>query len=330
MILITGAAGHLGNVLTRRLLAEGKQVRALVLPGESCESLEGLDVECVDGNILDISSLERAMQGVDVVFHLAGIVSILPGQEDLMVRVNVEGARNVAQTALKMGVRRMIHTSSIHAFERVPDGILISEQIPFAPDNPAGPYDRTKAMGTLEVLKVVQQGLDAVVVCPTGVIGPFDYLNSEMGQTILSYTHKHCHFLVKGAFDFVDVRDVAEGMLRACELGRTGEVYILSGTHIELSSIHNLVQDVARIQSTRIILPIKLALGMAAFLQPLYRMTGWTPRFTTYSLKTVCENSVIDFSKARQELGYRPRPIRSTIEDTVSWWHRHLDKALHA
>ena len=323
MILVTGATGHVGNVLVRQLLARGAQVRALVLPGEEAPSLQGLEVERVEGDVLDPTTLERAMDGVEVVYHLAGVISILPGSEDIMRRVNVEGVRNVVNAALKVGVRRLVHISSIHAFKRVPSGITLDETVPFAPDSPAGAYDRTKAEGTLAVLQAVRQGLDAVIVCPTGVIGPHDYLTSEMGQTILDFAKRKLHFLVDGAYDFVDVRDVAQGLILAREKGRPGEVYILSGAHVKLVQLKKVVQEVVGVRSPAVVLPFGLAHLVATLSERFYRWTGATPRLTRYALRTVQESSDFRCDKARRELGYTPRPLRDSITDTLAWWrHR--------
>ena len=167
MILVTGAAGHIGNVLVRELVNDGNEVRAMILPGEDVTSLQGLSVEIEEGNVLDPQSLDRAMWGVDLVFHLAGIISIMPGQDELMRRVNVDGTRNVLAAAQKAHVKRLVYTSSIHALSRDWKG-KIDETVPFDPNNQAGGYDRTKAQASLAVLEAVKQGLDAVLVCPTG------------------------------------------------------------------------------------------------------------------------------------------------------------------
>lgn len=319
MILVTGATGHVGNVLVRELLAQKQRVRAMVLPNDNCASLEGLEVEYVVGNVLDPASLDRAMDGVDVVYHLAGVISILPGAETLMRRVNVEGVRNTAQAALRANVRRMVHISSIHAFKRMPHGICIDENIPFAPDSPAGAYDRTKAEGTLAILEAVEQGLDAVIVCPTGIIGPYDYLDSEMGNVIRNFTRKRLHFLVKGAYDFVDVRDVAKGLILAAEKGRAGETYILSGARIEIAQIKQVVQEVAGIRTPHIVAPMWLAELIAHIAEPFYRLTHAIPKFTQYSLRTVRDNCNFSHTKAETELGYTPRPLRESIADVLRW-----------
>ena len=319
MILVTGGTGHVGNVLIRTLLARGEEVRALVLPDDPCVSLDGLDVTRVEGNVLDPASLRRAMTEVAVVYHLAGIISILPGREALMQRVNVEGAGNVAQAALASGVRRMVHVSSIHAFRRAPHGITVDETHPFATDRPAGSYDRTKAEGMLRVLAAVEQGLDAVIVCPTGIIGPHDYLGSEMGQVVAGYARRRVHFLVEGAYDFVDVRDVAQGLILAGERGRTGEAYILTGTHVTLPEIKALTQEIVGVHSSHIVVPLSLAKWAARFTEFFYRLTHTTPQFTTYSLETVEDNAIFSCAKAEAALGYRSRPLRETLRDLLRW-----------
>ena len=318
MILVTGATGHVGNVLVRELLAQEQHVRAMVLPNDNCASLEGLDVECVAGNVLDPASLDRAMDGVDVVYHLAGIISILPGAETLMRKVNVDGVRNTAQAALRAGAR-MVHTSSIHAFKRMPHGICIDEYIPFAPDSPAGAYDRTKAEGTLAVLETVEQGLDAVIACPTGIIGPYDYLDSEMGNVIRNFAQKKLHFLVKGAYDFVDVRDVAKGLIQAAERGRRGETYILSGARIEITQIKQVVQEFVGIHTPHSVAPMWLADLFARIAEPFYRLTHAIPKFTQYSLRTVRDNCDFSHAKAETELGYKARPLHESIADVLTW-----------
>ncbi|MEM5774359.1 MAG: SDR family oxidoreductase, partial [Anaerolineaceae bacterium] len=320
MILVTGAAGHLGNVLIRELLAQNEQVRAMILPGEDVSSLEGLNVELVEADVLNPAALEGVLQGIDTVYHLAGIISILPGSETLMEKVNVQGAGNVAEAALKAGVKRMVHTSSIHAFRRMPHGITVDESTPIAADSPKGTYDCAKANGTLAVREAVTRGLDAVIVCPTGVIGPYDFRNSEMGQTILNFSRGGLKLLVDGAYDFVDVRDVALSMILAARYGRTGETYILSGQRILVREIMQIVHELVGNRISSIVLPIRLADLFARMMEPIYTLTKRVPRFTRYSLQTLRDNSVFSHEKARRELGHNPRGLRLSIADTLEWW----------
>jgi len=138
MIVVTGATGHIGNVLVRELLSRGENVRAVVPPSEDTTPLDGLKVEMVEGDVCQIDSLIQAFDGSDVVYHLAGIISILPGKSKLLYQVNVEGTRNVVEACIKAGVGRLAYTSSIHALEEPPHGITVDETVPFEPDRAIG------------------------------------------------------------------------------------------------------------------------------------------------------------------------------------------------
>jgi len=320
MILVTGATGHLGNVLVRQLIDRGESVRALILPGENLSSLSGAHVDVVVGDILDNNSLAVACKGVNTIFHLASLVSIEKGKEELLWRVNVDGTKNMIQAALNAGVDRFVYTSSIHAIERPPEGTPIDESHPFDSNNPAGPYDRTKAVASLEVLEAVKQGLNAVIVCPTGVIGPHDYKRSELGEMILDWMSPKVSFIIKGQFDFVDVRDIAEGHIAAAQSGRAGETYLLGGHQKSLLDFRKIVQEVMGKKTPAIEIPFPLAMMAAEIAATYYRMTKTRPTFTKYALETVTSNSLVSYEKATRELGYRPRGFAETISDTVMWW----------
>ena len=322
MNLVTGATGHIGNVLVRKLLAAGEKVRVLIFPGEDTLPLKDLLLEMVTGDVLDPDSLRNAMQGVTRVFHLAGVISILPGRNPIVHRVNVEGTKNIITEARHAGVKRLIYTSSIHAIRRMPYGVRIDEQLPFDPENTAGEYDRSKAEASLAVLEAARDGLDAVIVCPTGVIGPNDFRRSELGQLILDCVDQKTQFYVDGAYDFVDVRDVAEGMIQAAEKGRSGETYILSGEKLSVHRIIDVLWDLTGRRFTRIYVPFSVARFAARFTPLLYIHRKIKPRFTSYSLETLRSNSDISHEKATSELGYRPRNLMETISDTVEWFRK--------
>ena len=326
MNLVSGGAGHLGNVLVRELLKRGEQVRVLILTGEDTESLEGLDVELVEGNVLDPDSLTRAMQNVDIVFHLASLVAITEDKSHMLEAVNVQGTRNVIEAAKKAQVRKLVYTSSIHALERPPKGVSITENLHFDPENPAGSYDRTKAKASLLIQEASYEGLNTCIVCPTGVIGPYDYRRSEMGELILSWMQKRLHVIVEGAFDFVDVRDVAQGHILARDKGKPGETYILGGERIELRRLHDFVKNVTGKAASLISFPVPIAMIIAPLAEFYYKITKTKPRITRYSIETVFSNSEISSEKARKELGYHPRPLVKSVADTVRWWWENLAK----
>jgi dihydroflavonol-4-reductase len=259
------------------------------------------------------------LQGIRGVFHLAGVISIMPGKDPLIRRVNVEGTRNLLQAARGSGVRKLVYTSSIHAIQRVEAGV-IDESLPYDADNPYGAYDRSKAEATLEVQKEAQSGLEAVIACPTGVIGPYDFRGSMMGTVIRSAAEQKPTLYVDGAYDFVDVRDVVDGLIAAAEQGRRGESYILSGQRISVRYLLETVREITGLHFFQMKIPFNLAKFAARFTPFYYRLAGSTPRFTPYSLEVLKSNSHISHAKATRELGYHPRKLYESIADAVQWF----------
>ncbi|MBK9602426.1 MAG: NAD-dependent epimerase/dehydratase family protein [Anaerolineales bacterium] len=318
MWLVTGATGHVGNVLVRKLLERGEQVRALILPGESRESIHGLNVEAAEGDVLNLDSVFESMQGIKGIFHLAGVISIMPGPNAFVRKVNVDGTKNILRAAQEMNISKLVYTSSIHAIQRVEDGV-IDESVPYDMKNPYGAYDRSKAEATLEVLNAAQTGLEAVVTCPTGVIGPYDFRGSMMGAVIHDAATAKPALYVDGAYDFVDVRDVADGLISAAENGKRGESYILSGQKISIRYLLETVREITGKHFFQMKIPFDLARFAAMFTPMYYRFANATPRFTPYSLEVLQSNSNISHAKATRELGYSPRTLYESIKDTVKW-----------
>ncbi|MFA5015523.1 MAG: SDR family oxidoreductase [Actinomycetota bacterium] len=319
MEVVTGATGYIGNILTRELLDKGKKVRVLVRPTSDTSSLEGLEIEKVLGDILDEDSLIRAFKGADVVYHLAAIISIMPGDRALIRRVNLEGTRNVIDACLKCGVRRLVFTSSIHALKEPPHGTVIDEEMSFDVNCPRGEYDRSKALASLEVIESAKAGLDPVIVCPTGVVGPFDYRGSLITGTFIDFARGKMKITTNGAYDFVDARDVARGHILAAENGKTGQYYILSGERVTMDKMMSILSEVSGAQSPRYMVPAWLVKIAGIFTPIYYKLANKTPRFTYYSVNTLLSNSYISHEKASRELGYEPMAINKSIEDTIKW-----------
>ena len=319
MWLVTGATGHIGNVLVRKLLERGENVRAMILPGESRESISGLRVEAFEGDVLNLDAVFESMRGIKGIFHLAGVISIMPRANPFVRKVNVEGTKNILCAASEKKIKKLIYTSSIHAIQRVEDGV-IDESVPYDMDNPYGAYDRSKAEATLEVLNAARSGLEAVVACPTGVIGPYDFRGSMMGAVIHDAAVAKPTLYVDGAYDFVDVRDVADGLIAAAEHGKRGESYILSGQKITVRYLLETVREITGKHFFQMKIPFDLAKFAAKFTPMYYRFANETPRFTPYSLEVLQSNSNISHAKATREFGYKPRPIFESIHDAVKWF----------
>ncbi len=321
MILVTGAAGHVGNVLIRTLLAEGRgPVRAMVHRGGNTPALAELEVETVTADLLDPFSLEAAFEGAELVFHTAGVVSIASTGLGRLRRANVEGTRNVLAACGRHGVRRLVYTSSVHAFVEPPMGECTSETSPIDPARSRGPYARTKAEATLLVLEATRTGLDAVVAYPSGIVGPHDYRPSHTGQLVLDCLRGRMWAYVNGAYDFVDVRDVAKGLIAAADRGRPGEGYLMAGHSITVEDLLNRLALQSGVPGPRICLPLGLARAAGLFSPLYYRLRRQTPVFTSYSVDVVNSNYCMDQSKAERELGFVSRPLTETLDDTVGWF----------
>jgi len=318
--LVTGGTGHIGNILIKELLRRNEKVRALILPNEDLTPIENLDVEIVYGNVCDFNSLLPAMAGVDYVYHLAGIISIMSGSDPIVQEVNVKGTANIVRAAHESGVKKLVYTSSIHAFKRMPHGITINEEIPIDPKENIAAYDHSKAEATLAVIAEAEKGFPAVIVCPTGVIGPFDYKRSELGTLVDGWSSKNLNFLIEGEYDFVDARDVVQGMIKARERGRVGQIYILSGHLIRVVDLWRLVKELVQFPSRQINIPLNLARFVARFAEKYFALTHTKPSLTSYSIETLQTNAVISSAKANLELGYSTRSLRETMQDTVQWW----------
>jgi Nucleoside-diphosphate-sugar epimerases len=319
MDIITGATGLLGNALIRELLSRGRNVKAMVRKSSDTACFNDCEVEKVFGDILDFESLKKAFSGVEYVYHLASEISILPGMHKRLREINITGTDNVIKACFECGVKRLIYTSSIHAYKESKNGTIIDETLPFDPYNRMGEYNRTKARASLAVLEAVRQGLDAVIVCPTGVMGPYDFKVSNMGSMFIDYCRGKQKIIIDGAFDFVDTRDVAIGHILAAQKGTKGQSYMLSGQRVTMGELMLMLKDVTGIPLPKYKLPVWIAYPVAMLTPIYYRVTGHKPVFTIYSLRTLRSNSFISHKKATEELGYNPRPVRQTIKESINW-----------
>jgi len=317
-VAITGASGHVGGNLVRELLSRG--VRPRVLVHKDGRALEGLDVEVFRGNVLDRKSLDPFLDGAELVYHLAARISIVPGEAAEVQRINVDGVRNVVDACLAHKVDRLVHFSSIHALSSTPVEQPIDETRPLCSGDDLLPYDRSKAGGEREIAAGVQKGLDAVTVNPTAVIGPHDYRPSRMGEVFLQLYRRELPGLVDGGFNWVDVRDIVDGAIKAGEKGRTGERYLLAGERRTVAELAKLVEEVTGKRAPMFVSPMWLARGVAPFATAVAKMTKKEPLFTSQSLQALRNHIDIKHDKASRELGYQARPLKDTLRDTFAWF----------
>jgi len=316
--LVTGASGHVGGALVRALLDRGDPVRTLI--HNDRRAVEGLAVDMVQGDIRDPSSLRRAFQDIDIVFHAAGHISLTMDEWPRLEALNVTGTRNVVEARLHCGVRRLVHFSSIEALQTEPLHEPIDESRPLVNSDRAPPYNRSKAASEREVRRGVEQGLEAVILNPTAVIGPYDFGPSHFGEVLLALARGQLPALVRGGFDWVDVRDAAEGAVRAAERDQPGAKYILSGHWVSIRDIAEMIEHLTDQPVPRVVFPMWAARLALPFASPLLRLTEDRPLYTRASLRALRANRDVCHGLATRELGYEPRPFRETIADTLRWF----------
>lgn len=316
---VTGAAGRLGNVLARTLLEAGDEVRALVAPDEAHpESLEGLALERVVGDVRDPEAVSTLLDGAEVVFHLAARIDLGPDREGTVRSINVEGTRVVAEACWRRGIR-LVHCSSHHALERRPLDRPLDETKPLALADPC-PYHRAKAHGERLVLGKVRDGLDAVVVSPGSLIGPHDYEPSMMGAAMLDLYHGRLPLLVDAVSDYVDARDVARATRAAASQGRRGARYLLTGEVLGMREYGRILSEVTGRPVPRVCLPLWVGWALLPASTLHSRLTGTTTTFTAGMLRAAVSNEVVSHERAAAELGFAPRPVRDSIRDGFEWF----------
>lgn len=318
--LITGAKGHLGNTLVRLLEHAGCTIRALVLPDETAQDHGNVTYYYGDVRKADtMRPLFAHTEGAQVtVIHTAGIVDISENCSDLLYDVNVNGTKTLIAMALEANVHRFVYVSSTHAIPEQGGLRVLREVNHFNPDKVVGRYAETKAEATQAVLDAVVQGLRAVVVHPSGILGPYDTSGNHLVQMVNDYIHRRLPACVQGGYDFVDVRDVARGCLLAARKGRVGECYILSNRHYEVKEVLNMVKSVCggrRLPA----LPMWMARAAAPLIGWVARLRRQRPLYTSYSLYILTSNDKFSHDKATMELGYQPRDLYQTVADTVAW-----------
>jgi dihydroflavonol-4-reductase len=303
----------------RRLLDDGVRVRALIRHPEHA-SLDGLDIERVEGDVRDADKMREFVDGADIVYHLAAVISIVGPQGGLVDAVNIEGVRNVGRAALDAKVPRFVHVCSVHAFDQEPLDQPLDETRARVRRGHAPAYDVSKAEGEAAVRDLVEAGLDAVIVHPSGIVGPFDFAPSRMGHVFLDLFHRSLPSLIDGGFNWVDVRDVCHGILAAAERGRTNESYMLSGHYRHIAALAEAAQAVTSVRAPRLTSPMWLARVGAPFTEAWARLRHCEPLYTAESLLALRANKIYVNDKAQRELGFEPRPFEDSVRDVYAWF----------
>ncbi len=317
-VFVTGASGHLGLTLVQQLLAEGRAVRTL--DRYRTPYTAHLPIEFVPGELGKAETLHDAFTGVEVVYHTAAMISLDANAWPALRAINVEGTRNVVALCQQHGVRRLLHVSSLEVFATHPLNKPLDESRPLIPETFPLPYPRSKVISQGIVQQAVAAGLDAVIVFPSGMLGPNDYKLSASNAYILQLARGELPGLINGGYDWVDVRDVAAAMLRAERVAPAGATYILSNQWASLRAIARMVEAAGGHRAPLFTFPAWLAYLGIGPMALLARLQGKTSLFTRQSLgAALTSNHHIQHDHAAAALGYAPRPLAETVTDAVRW-----------
>ena len=319
-IAVTGASGHVGNMICRKLIEKGHEVRVLVHKKE--DDLKTIGVEIFIGNILDQLAVNKFVKDCEIVFHLAAIISIDNKDRDHVFKTNVEGVNNIIEACKANHIKRLIHFSTIHTIKVENINAVLDESNPIM-ENSKIAYEASKAEGQKLVNQASKEGLNAVIINPTAIIGPYDFKPSYLGQALIKIFKNQLPMLVEGGYDFVDVRDVADGAILAMEKGRAGEQYILGGAWFSLKEISQHISAISGSKTpTKVVSPFVARLGLP-FIHFWSKLTSQHPLYTSESLDILRDSSRnISHKKAKDELGYNPRQINETLFDTFEWFKK--------
>ena len=325
--IITGANGFLGNNIVRLLEKNNEnEIRALVLPNDKIDALKGLKCEKFLGDVTKIETLkdifnidESIKEKTNIyVIHCASIVYLDSKYNERVYQVNVEGTKNIIKKAKEINAK-LIYVSSVHAIEEKLNHEVMDENASFDPDKIVGLYAKTKAETTRYVFNEVKNNnLNACVVFPSGLLGVNDFTNTNMTVLIKKILNEKVPLLTEGGYDFVDVRDVARGVINACTKGKKGEGYILSGEYVTIKKIADLVCEYGKAKPIKKVVSINIVKNIACLFELYYRLRKTTPLFTSYSLYTLNANSNFTNAKAKKDLDYQTRNIKCTIKDLVN------------
>jgi len=319
--LLTGGTGFIGSAVSRRLLAEGIAVRALVRRNSDRRNISGLDVEVTEGDLMDDASLARACVGCDALFHVAADYRLWAPKRSEIYRTNVEGTRAILRAAAEAGVRRVVYTSSVATLDPLGAGIPGNEDTPATLGDLVGHYKRSKFMAEKVVREFALKGLAVVIVNPSAPVGPRDIKPTPTGRTMLEAAAGRMPAYVDTGLNIVHVDDVAAGHWLAFKYGRVGESYVLGGTNMKLCEILTDIAQLVGREPPKVRLPHNLALPIAYISEALARITGKPPAATVEGVKLSKKMMFFSSDKAKKELGYAARHPLHALQDAVRWFH---------
>jgi dihydroflavonol-4-reductase len=323
--LVTGATGFVGSAVARHLLRNGHTVRVLARPGSDRRNLQGLDVQVAEGDLTKAASLLPACDGCDALFHVAADYRLWAPDPAELYRANVEGTRSILEAARKVGVPRIVYTSSVATLGIPKDGTPGSESTPVSVDDMIGHYKRSKFLAEEVAKQFAAEGAPIVIVNPSTPIGPHDIKPTPTGRVVRDAMLGRVPAYVDTGLNIVHVDDVAHGHWLAFERGVIGERYVLGGFDMSLREVLTEIADIVGRSPPKLRLPHGLVMPIAYVSEAWARLTGMNPIATVEEVRMSKKRMFFSSAKAQRELGYTARPAREALEDAVKWF-RSLQK----
>jgi dihydroflavonol-4-reductase len=330
LAFVTGATGFLGSHVARVLAEQGAELRLLVRPTSDLRNLDGLNADRgadrVAGDLRDAASIEKALSGCDVVFHVAADYRLWVRDPDEMYRSNVEGTRSLLEAARKQGVRRVVYTSSVATMgftsgSSSNHGNLADEQSPVGIADMIGHYKRSKFMAEQVAIEAARSGVDVVVVNPTTPIGERDIKPTPTGRIVVDFLKRKFPAYVETGLNLVDATECARGHVQALEKGRSGERYILGGENLTLKQILDRLAAITGLPSPTVKLPYVFALAAGVVDEMVTgRVLGREPRVTIDAVRMGRKMMFVSSAKAERELGWRTVPVDGALRRSVEWF----------
>jgi dihydroflavonol-4-reductase len=346
LAFVTGATGFLGSHVARALIEQGAELRLLVRPTSDLRNIDGLAADRVVGDLRDASSIEKAVSGCDVVFHVAADYRLWVRDPGEMYRSNVEGTRGLLEASRKQGVRRVVYTSSVatmgfdsnhrvaelrsaladedarhHTSQLGHANTVADEESPVSLADMIGPYKRSKFMAEQVAVEAARSGLDVVIVNPTTPIGERDIKPTPTGRIVVDFLKRKFPAYVETGLNLVDATECAQGHIQALEKGRAGERYILGGENLTLKQIMDRLGAITGLKSPTVKLPYVFAFATGVVDEMVTgRLLGREPRATIDAVRMGRKMMFVSSAKAERELGWQTVPVDAALRRSVEWF----------
>lgn len=321
-VLVTGANGLLGANLVRELIRAGKKVKAFVRPTANLKGLKDVPCEIFHGDILSAENISEAMADCDEIIHAASTTSVMPVEFEFYKRINFAATENVVRAVLHQGNKRLVYVSTANAFGPGSKENPGSELSPFSLHRYGSGYINSKYMAQQYVLENVEKlGLNAVVVNPTFIIGPYDFKPSS-GQIILHGLKRGVQWCPPGGKNFVYVRDVSLGIERALQSGRKGQCYLLAGENLTYKEFFSLLNRVAGRSRLQITIPKSILYTGGALAEIWSKFSEQNLAFNRTNTRLLCLDNYYTGDKAKNEFNVETTPIIKGIEEALNWFKK--------